>query len=318
MRQERKQSADYTVALIGNPNVGKSTLFNRLTGLKQHTGNWPGKTVEQAEGNYHFKGRQYRLVDLPGTYSLFSQDGEESVTAGYLRQHPPDCVLVLCDGTCLERNLILVLQLLSLTRRLVVGINLLDEVKRKEIQLDLPCLQRLLGAPVSGISAGTGSGVDRLLEQVRQTCEGYLEAAGGPAELPSGHGARTARRYARLASQIDAQVEPSREPSAKERAEERLDRLLTRRSTGIPLLLLALLGILWLTIAGANYPSAALQALFDWLEGLLRQLTGGLPLFWQGLLIDGMYGTVARVTAVMLPPMAIFFPLFTLLEDAGF
>ena len=140
----RNSAADFTVALIGNPNVGKSTLFNRLTGLRQHTGNWSGKTVEQAEGFYPYKGKRYRLVDLPGTYSLRSRSRDEAITATYLRQQTPDCVLVICDGTCLERNLILVQQLLGLTTRLVVAVNLLDEAARRGIALDLPLLQRPL------------------------------------------------------------------------------------------------------------------------------------------------------------------------------
>ena len=168
----RNSTADFTVALIGNPNVGKSTLFNRLTGLRQHTGNWSGKTVEQAEGFYPYKGKRYRLVDLPGTYSLRSRSRDEAITATYLRQQTPDCVLVICDGTCLERNLILVQQLLGLTTRLVVAVNLLDEAARRGIALDLPLLQRQLGAPVAGISAGHGTGLPQLQELVRQVCQG--------------------------------------------------------------------------------------------------------------------------------------------------
>ena len=303
----RSSAADFTVALIGNPNVGKSTLFNRLTGLRQHTGNWSGKTVEQAEGFYPYKGKRYRLVDLPGTYSLRSRSRDEAITATYLRQQTPDCVLVICDGTCLERNLILVQQLLGLTTRLVVAVNLLDEAARRGIALDLPLLQRQLGAPVVGISAGHGTGLPQLQELVRQVCQGYLAAPG------DGSAASDARQEARRAGQIARMtVQQAAPPQAN-----RFDRLLMRRGFGAAFLLFLLLGLLWLTIAGANYPTAALQAGFDALGRCLARWLQGLPPFLFSLLTQGLYATAARVVAVMLPPMAIFFPLFTLLEDAG-
>lgn len=303
----RNSAADFTVALIGNPNVGKSTLFNRLTGLRQHTGNWSGKTVEQAEGFYPYKGKRYRLVDLPGTYSLRSRSRDEAITATYLRQQTPDCVLVICDGTCLERNLILVQQLLGLTTRLVVAVNLLDEAARRGIALDLPLLQRQLGAPVAGISAGHGTGLPQLQELVRQVCQGYLASPG------DGDAAADARQEARRAGQIARMtVRQTATPQAS-----RFDRLLMRRGFGAAFLLFLLLGLLWLTIAGANYPTAALQAGFDALGRCLERWLQGLPPFFFGLLTQGLYATAARVIAVMLPPMAIFFPLFTLLEDAG-
>ena len=293
----RNSAADFTVALIGNPNVGKSTLFNRLTGLRQHTGNWSGKTVEQAEGFYPYKGKRYRLVDLPGTYSLRSRSRDEAITATYLRQQTPDCVLVICDGTCLERNLILVQQLLGLTTRLVVAVNLLDEAARRGIALDLPLLQRQLGAPVAGISAGHGTGLPQLQELVRQVCQGYLASPG------DGDAAADARQEARRAGQIARMtVRQTATPQAS-----RFDRLLMRRGFGAAFLLFLLLGLLWLTIAGANYPTAALQAGFDALGRCLERWLQGLPPFFFGLLTQGLYATAARVIAVMLPPMAIFF-----------
>lgn len=308
MRQEYWE-ADYTVALVGNPNVGKSTLFNRLTGLHQHTGNWTGKTVAQAEGFYQYKGHSYRLVDLPGLYSLRSRTADEAVAADYLRQEQPDCVLVICDATCLERNLLLVQQLLGLTERLVVALNLLDEAEKSGMSFHLRQLQMQLGAPVAGITANRGTGIAALQELVRQVCQGYLRAP-GQKNAPVESARVCAHRAGQIARSCTVQTK------AKRRG-ERLDRFLMRRGVGVCFLLCVLLALLWLTVAGANYPSAVLQSMFDWLGGVLAKALAGLPPFLFHFLTDGLYATVARVVAVMLPPMAIFFPLFTLLEDAG-
>ena len=297
---------EYTVALIGNPNVGKSTLFNRLTGLRQHTGNWPGKTVEQARGRCVTRGRVLQLVDLPGTYSLISRSREETVTAAWLRDSAPDCVLVLCDATCLERSLILALQLQAVTRRLVVGVNLMDEARRRGIDVDLSRLQRLLGIPVLGLSAGSGEGVEALLRQVCSTCEGFAAAVPAPV--------RPSRQTAALAQSIAGQTVRG---GGRPGWERRLDRFLTRPVTGALAMSLLLVLCLWVTVSVAAVPSALLERGFARLgEGLTAALAPLGP-FWQGLLAEGLYGTLSRVVAVMLPPMAIFFPLFTLLEDAG-
>jgi ferrous iron transport protein B len=156
------------VALAGNPNVGKSTVFNALTGLHQHTGNWPGKTVTLAQGRYEYAGRKYLLFDLPGTYSLDSRSEEERAAAEFLADGGADCVVVVCDGTCLERNLLLVFQILERTSRVIVCVNLLDEAKKKEIRLDLRLLERELGVPVVGVSAGRDEGLDCLRERIRR------------------------------------------------------------------------------------------------------------------------------------------------------
>ena len=302
-------TAGATIALVGNPNVGKSTLFNALTGLRQHTGNWTGKTVASARGVCRFRGRELLLVDLPGTYSLEPRSAEEAVTRDYLESGQADGVVVVCDATCLERNLILALQVLELTGRAVVCVNLMDEARRHGIEVDLPGLARRLGVPVVGVSAGTGEGLSALGEAMCAMAEA----------LPAQAEARPAAAEGRvtLAERYAAQVVRSRRTGYLHR-HRRLDRVLTARRTGLPLML-ALLGlVLWLTVAGANLPSRALSALFDRLGGVLTGWLAGAPWWLRGVLLDGVYRVLTWVVAVMLPPMAIFFPLFTLLEDLGY
>ncbi len=302
-------TAGATIALVGNPNVGKSTLFNALTGLRQHTGNWTGKTVASARGVCRFRGRELLLVDLPGTYSLEPRSAEEAVTRDYLESGQADGVVVVCDATCLERNLILALQVLELTGRAVVCVNLMDEARRHGIEVDLPGLARRLGVPVVGVSAGTGEGLSALGEAMCAMAEA----------LPAQAEARPAAAEGRvtLAERYAAQVVRSRRTGYLHR-QRRLDRVLTARRTGLPLML-ALLGlVLWLTVAGANLPSRALSALFDRLGGVLAGWLAGAPWWLRGVLLDGVYRVLTWVVAVMLPPMAIFFPLFTLLEDLGY
>ena len=302
-------TAGATIALVGNPNVGKSTRFNALTGLRQHTGNWTGKTVASARGVCRFRGRELLLVDLPGTYSLEPRSAEEAVTRDYLESGQADGVVVVCDATCLERNLILALQVLELTGRAVVCVNLMDEARRHGIEVDLPGLARRLGVPVVGVSAGTGEGLSALGEAMCAMAEA----------LPAQAEARPAAAEGRvtLAERYAAQVVRSRRTGYLHR-QRRLDRVLTARRTGLPLML-ALLGlVLWLTVAGANLPSRALSALFDRLGGVLAGWLAGAPWWLRGVLLDGVYRVLTWVVAVMLPPMAIFFPLFTLLEDLGY
>ncbi len=296
------------VALAGNPNVGKSTLFNALTGLRQHTGNWAGKTVATARGEYSCGGREYQLIDLPGTYSLAAHSQEEAVARDYIESGQADGVVVVCDATCLERNLILVLQVLELTGKVLVCVNLMDEAKRLGVEVDLPALSRRLGVPVVGTAGARQDGLDDLKEAIARLVG--QDAPAAQPERPPGERVTLAERYA-------AQVVRN-QAADRLRRQRRLDRLLTSKATGIPLMLLLLGAVVWLTVAGANLPSALLTELFARLGGVLEGWLSAAPEWLRGLLLDGVYRVTAWVVAVMLPPMAIFFPLFTLLEDLGY
>lgn len=382
------------VALAGNPNTGKSTVFNSLTGMKQHTGNWSGKTVAHARGEYSFSGRDYLLVDLPGSYSLFAASVEEEVARDFICFERPDVTVVVADATCLERNLNLVLQVLEITAHVVVCVNLLDEAERKNIRIDLPLLSQLLGVPVVGTNAREGRGLRQLQEAVSKAADtttlrarpraiAYsppLEEALAliePAvrELPAADGRsrwlslrlldgdcsfqRALKRYLGLHSQerdnklaakiVAAGALLEKKSDGKSGADlivtaifenaeaiarrvtnkgagpvrqwdRRLDRLLLSRNFGIPVML-ALLGVVfWITLTGANYPSQLLATALFWFEGHLSNVfvAFGAPPWLHGVLVTGVYRTLAWVVSVMLPPMAIFFPLFTFLEDLGY
>jgi len=302
------------IALAGNPNVGKSTVFNRLTGMRQHTGNWPGKTVELARGSYTYGEETYTLVDLPGTYSLAAHSAEEEVARDFLTGGGADCTVVVCDATCLERNLNLVLQTLELTGRVVICINLMDEAKKKGITIDADRLADLLGVRVVTAAAGRGEGMERLKQAVARVAEG---AECPPVELVAG--AKTVEEKVRLAERLAAEV-THWEREDYTRLDRRLDRLFTGKHTGIPLMILLLMGILWLTMEGANLPSELLSRVLFWGQDRLSDLFAFLkaPDWLHGALVLGVYRVVAWVVSVMLPPMAIFFPLFTLLEDFGY
>lgn len=373
--------AEKIIALAGNPNVGKSTLFNALTGLKQHTGNWTGKTVSSAFGKYTYSNDKYTVADLPGTYSLLVSSKEEAQARNFLLENRPDAVVVVVDATCLERNLNLVLQILEITDKVVVCVNLLDEAAKKKIEVNIKQLSQCLGVPVVGMCAKSGKGIKQLKEAVANIIQGKAEISPVKIEyskeieysisklLPIFDSldisSKLKRCYAlRLlenddyikskltdhSTELSAVLTELRQTDNKESIRDnivntimkkceyifkksvtlhnpscnmrdrKIDKILTSRLTGIPIMLLLLALIFWITIVGANYPSQWLSRLFDWLSGVI---TGALkyintPPVIVSLLMDGIYKTTAWVVAVMLPPMAIFFPLFTLLEDLGY
>lgn len=382
-----KNGDEKIVALVGNPNVGKSVMFNELTGMKQHTGNWPGKTISSAQGRHTFKGQEYILVDLPGAYSLSAHSAEEEVTRDFLCFGKPDVAIVVCDATCLERNLNLALQTISIIKNTVVCVNLMDEAKKRNIKVNLKALSEKLGVPVVGTVARSGKGLDKLFEEVEKTISQsheisspvvYSEQIVNAVEplirhiqekisinaefialrlleedtsienrLRKEYGSilfdkelEEKLRKARLSLLADCMpIQAVRDEiisapirKAEEIANEtvkygaayerdrKLDRILTGKKTGIPIMLLLLGVIFWITIVGANYPSELLSTGLFWIQDRLTKFFAfiGAPNWLTGALIDGVYRTVAWVVSVMLPPMAIFFPLFTLLEDFGY
>ena len=299
---------DFVVGLLGNPNVGKSSVFNGLTGLHQHTGNWTGKTVESSVGTYVFKSSTFKLVDLPGTYSLRSYSKEEEVTSGFVESSEYDVLAVVVDATCLERNLNLVLQVLQLTSRVVVCVNLLDEARKKNISVNLDKLEELLGVPVVGTVATKKGSLNGLRERILDVALGcdsdILE------HMSDDKVVREAERIAGIVVTRD---------ESNVLRDRKIDRILTSKRFGIPIMLAMLGCVFWITIVGANYPSQWLAWIFDVGKEWIRDffVTVGFPQFLNNLLIDGVYQTVTWIVSVMLPPMAIFFPLFTILEDLG-
>lgn len=263
--------------------------------------------METAEGRYTYQGREYRLVDLPGTYSLDARSGEEQVAREALESGDFDCVAIVCDGTMLRRNLILVYQILALHVPVVVCVNLLDEADRRGLEVDCPKLARLLGVPVVAAAAGRSKGLEELQREIQLVSEGFHRP-----HLPAIPASR--QEKANLAEETAAAVTRGNHKHGV----SAWDRLLTGRRTGMPIMLLLLFFLLWLTIAGANVPSELLWRGVQWLYETLTPLISGWPWYLREALLDGVLLTVGRVVAVMLPPMAIFFPLFTLLEDLGY
>lgn len=377
-----KERRAAVVALAGNPNVGKSTVFNYITGLKQHTGNWTGKTVSNAFGNYRHNGRDFVLVDLPGTYSLIAQSKDEEAARNFVCFENPEAVIVVTDATALERNLNLVLQILEVTNRVVICVNLIDEAARKGIWVDINKMQERLCVPVVATNAKSGEGIEQLLTEaeraVESTCENLYIPQKEEIEqaieqlMPYVNSRWTALKLLendadvleQIFSENKVTLEESKIKSIVARVKEQLtaaginesrfremeleayysfseklvsevvhktsneisdrdrkiDRILTSKKTGIPIMLAFLCFILWITIVGANYPSEFLSGILFGLEEKLMYgaVTIGVPQWVREMLISGMYRTLAWVVSVMLPPMVIFFPLFTLLEDVGY
>lgn len=315
-----KNHTDFTITLAGNPNVGKSTVFNALTGMNQHTGNWTGKTVSNAVGNCSYLDKNFLLVDIPGTYSIVTHSKEEEIATDFIRSGVSDVTVVVVDATCLERNLNLVFQIMDITNNVIVCVNLLDEAKKKKIKINLDLLSELLGVPVVGTTARKKKTLDSLLNTIYRVCCGEITPSPHKLDLSSNYSqedniSKTIKHCEYLASQVC-----SFEKNDYRSFDRKIDKILTSKTLGIPIMLLFLGLIFWITIIGANYPSSLLSDLFGWFQSKL--IIGAefihMPEWLSSMLIFGVYQTVTWIIAVMLPPMAIFFPLFTIMEDLGY
>ena len=313
-----------TVALAGNPNVGKSTVFNALTGSRQHTGNWSGKTVACAEGR--LRGGGLTLTDLPGTYSLRAHSEEERAAREFLVSGQACAVVLVADAGCLERSLILALQVLEVQKNAILCLNLMDEAAKKGIEIDVAALEQELGIPVIPCAARQGKGLHELEAAIRRAAAGENEthptAIRYPAmdeDLAEEQRDDIATAAAALRAEEIA-LTCVRQPECACARDDRADDVILSRRFGVPLMLLLLAGVFYITLFGANVPSEWLSthllALGTPFAGALAKL--GLPPFFVSMLTDGLWRVLATVVSVMLPPMAIFFPLFTLLEDAGY
>ena len=305
-----------TVALCGNPNVGKSTLFNTLTGLRQHTGNWAGKTVSAAEGRIRLNGNDVVLADLPGTYSLDARSPEEEAARDYILSGSADAVVVVCDATALERNLLLVFQVMTVCPKVIAAVNLMDEAKRKGISVNISRLSELLGIPAVGVTGQKKSTLAPLLEIISDQLYSDQPKDESVQHPPyEADGASFPQRAHAIAEEVISQS-----GSAPDRFDRWLDRIVTGRRIGYPMMA-ALLGfLLWLTIRGANVPAQILSEMLFGLGDRISRLflSLGMSQTIHDALIFGVYRVLAWVISVMRPPMAIFFPLFTLLEDVGY
>lgn len=383
LKNMKVNSNNYTIALAGNPNVGKSTIFNSLTGMNQHTGNWPGKTVEVAYGKYKYNDKEYTLVDLPGTYSLFSKSKEEEITRDFICFNKHDLTIIVLDSTLLERNLNLATSIMQTNDNIIICLNLSDEAFKKGIKINIEKLKSILNVPILQISANKKSDINKLKKQIKKSCneinsneliikynskiedvinkvktvlEKYSSIKNNrffAIKLLENNKSFNNKIYDYLnikkesiyindvinnchsyliKNNIDFHSSIVNEviqnnnliyKSVINNYESKtpfLDKVITSKIFGIPLMILFLSFILWLTITGANYPSELLSKLLfrinDYFYDILTLLNT--PLIIKSLITDGIIKTLCWIISVMLPPMAIFFPLFTLLEDAGF
>ncbi|MDD2434692.1 MAG: ferrous iron transporter B [Bacilli bacterium] len=303
------------IVLIGNPNVGKSTVFNALTGMKQHTGNWTGKTVNSTVGEYQYNNYKYQIYDLPGTYSLIPTSFEEEVVRDFVYSGDYDVIVIVCDAVCLERNLNLVLQIKEVTDNLVVCVNLMDEAKKKKIIIDLDKLSKELNVRVVGTSARSKTGLGELKEVIEDIYNNKDSVDINKIDFSEDKVELNFMEAERISNKVITYEK--KDYHYKDRV---IDKILTSRLTGIPVMIILVLIIFWITIRGANYPSMLLFRLFEFLEGYLTMFFNyfNAPDWLYGVLVLGVYRVVTSVISVMLPPMAIFFPLFTLLEDVGY